>query len=221
MARPRKDQGDSAEQRIKDAFWSLLEQNDLKDITVSMITASSKCNRGTFYYHFDSLEELIDTVINEELFINSSIPHSFFYLICESTNPFEQDSFAIHVRRFGLMLNRAGQEQIDTRVKAVVIDMWENLLCPNNEELATEARLIMEYTISGLIGLISYLYREGFFNNGTMPKESYYRLKENSQYLVVTLSRAQNIPLLELEKRICNQLRDSQSEACKACMKYR
>ena len=186
-----------------------------------MITASAKCNRGTFYYHFDSLEELIDTVINEELFINSSIPHSFFYLICESTNPFEQDSFAIHVRRFGLMLNRAGQEQIDTRVKAVVIDMWENLLCPNNEELATETRLIMEYTISGLIGLISYLYREGFFNNGSMPKESYYRLKENSQYLVVTLSRAQNIPLQELEKRICNQLRNNQSEACKSCMKYR
>lgn len=119
------------------------------------------------------------------------------------------------------MLNRAGQEQIDTHVKAVVIDMWENLLCPNNEELATETRLIMEYTISGLIGLISYLYREGFFNNGSMPKESYYRLKENSQYLVVTLSRAQNIPLQELEKRICNQLRNNQSEACKSCMKYR
>ena len=30
MARPRKDQGDCAEQRIKDAFWALLEQNDLK-----------------------------------------------------------------------------------------------------------------------------------------------------------------------------------------------
>lgn len=49
MARPRKDQGDCAEQRIKDAFWALLEQNDLKDITVSMITSKANCNRGTFY----------------------------------------------------------------------------------------------------------------------------------------------------------------------------
>ena len=87
MARPRKNQGDSAEQRIKDAFWSLLEQNDLKDITVSMITASAKCNRGTFYYHFDSLEELIDTVINEELFINSSILHFFFTLYAKALTP--------------------------------------------------------------------------------------------------------------------------------------
>lgn len=31
MARPRKDQGDCAEQRIKDAFWALLEQNDFRE----------------------------------------------------------------------------------------------------------------------------------------------------------------------------------------------
>ena len=47
MARPRKDQGDCAEQRIKNAFWTLLEQHDLKDITVSMITSKANCNRGT------------------------------------------------------------------------------------------------------------------------------------------------------------------------------
>ena len=67
MARPRKDQGDCAEQRIKDAFWALLEQNDLKDITVSMITSKANCNRGTFYYHFNSLEELVDAIITDEL----------------------------------------------------------------------------------------------------------------------------------------------------------
>ncbi len=78
MARPRKDQGDCAEQRIKDAFWALLEQNDLKDITVSMITSKANCNRGTFYYHFNSLEELVDAIITDELFINSSVPRALF-----------------------------------------------------------------------------------------------------------------------------------------------
>lgn len=83
MARPRKDQGDCAEQRIKDAFWALLEQNDLKDITVSMITSKANCNRGTFYYHFNSLEELVDAIITDELFINSSVPRALFYLLCK------------------------------------------------------------------------------------------------------------------------------------------
>ena len=98
MARPRKDQGDCAEQRIKDAFWALLEQNDLKDITVSMITSKANCNRGTFYYHFNSLEELVDAIITDELFINSSVPRALFYLLCKKSNPFEQENFALHIK---------------------------------------------------------------------------------------------------------------------------
>lgn len=39
MARPRKDQQEpTAVERIKNAFWELLEENDLKHITVNMVT---------------------------------------------------------------------------------------------------------------------------------------------------------------------------------------
>ena len=39
MARPRKDQQEpAAVERIKNAFWELLEENDLKHITVNMVT---------------------------------------------------------------------------------------------------------------------------------------------------------------------------------------
>lgn len=219
MARPRKDQGDCAEQRIKDTFWILLHDNDLKNITVSMITKNARCNRGTFYYHFNSLENLINNVINEELFDENSIPRAFFCLICKSSNPFTQSNFIMHARRFGLLLNRAGEEKIDAKVKVAVANIWEKLLCQNGEKMTTEARLIIEYTISGLIGLISYLYREGLLDCSNMPKESYCSLEENSQYLVASLSRAQNIPLQELETRICDQLKSTQSHVCKECMR--
>lgn len=216
MARPRKDQGDCAEQRIKNAFWTLLEQHDLKDITVSMITSKANCNRGTFYYHYNSLEELIDAVITDELFINSSVPRALFYLLCK-TNPFEQENFALHIKRFGLMMNRGGQEGIDTKVKAAVVEMWEKLLCAKNEKLAIETRLIIEYTISGLIGLISYLHREGLLEQPDMPEEMVFSFKTNSQYLVTSISKAQNIPLPQLEKLICDQMRNAQSTTCQTC----
>lgn len=216
MARPRKDQGDCAEQRIKNAFWTLLEQHDLKDITVSMITSKANCNRGTFYYHYNSLEELIDAVITDELFINSSVPRALFYLLCK-TNPFEQENFALHIKRFGLMMNRGGQEGIDTKVKAAVVEMWEKLLCAKNEKLAIETRLIIEYTVSGLIGLISYLHREGLLEQPDMPEEMVFSFKTNSQYLVTSISKAQNIPLPQLEKLICDQMRNAQSTTCQTC----
>lgn len=217
MARPRKDQGDCAEQRIKHAFWVLLEQNDLKDITVSMITSEANCNRGTFYYHYNSLEELIDAVINDELFINSSVPRALFYLLCKKSNPFEQEKFALHIRRFGLMMNRGGQEGIDTKVKAAVVDIWEHLLCSDEEQLTIETRLIIEYTMSGLIGLISYLYREGLLDRPDIPEEMVLSFKANSQCLVANISKAQNIPLPHLEKLICDQMRSVQNETCQNC----
>lgn len=219
MARPRKDQGDCAEQRIKDAFWALLEQNDLKDITVSMITSKANCNRGTFYYHFNSLEELVDAIITDELFINSSVPRALFYLLCKKSNPFEQENFALHIKRFGLMMNRGGQEGIDTKVKIAATEMWERLLCTNDEKLTIETRLIIEYTLSGLIGLISYLHREGLLDKHNIPEEMIFSFKTNSQYLLTSISKAQNIPLVKLEKLICDQMRNVQSDTCQTCPK--
>lgn len=221
MARPRKDQGDSAEQRIKDAFWTLLESNDLKNITVSMITHQAHCNRGTFYYHYDSLDELLDAVIEEEMILECGVPRALFYLICKQNNPFENEEFSLHIKRFGLMMDRAGQECVDTKVKTAVVDIWTYMLCTEGQTLTLDTRLIIEYSTSGLIGLISYLHREGMLESSTMPAESLMSFKTNSQYLVERISEAQNIPLEDLENRICGQLRDASSNSCTDCQRAR
>ena len=96
-----------------------------------------------FTYHFNSLEELVDAIITDELFINSSVPRALFYLLCKKSNPFEQENFALHIKRFGLMMNRGGQEGIDTKVKIAATEMWERLLCTNDEKLTIETRLII------------------------------------------------------------------------------
>ena len=204
MARPRKDQGDSAEQRIKDSFWGLLQQHNLNDITVSMITAQAKCNRGT--------------VIQDELFIANSVPRALFYLFCFKADPFEEKGFALHIKRFGLMMNRGDKNGIDIKVKEAVVGIWENLLCEPDEELTLDTRLVIEYVTSGLIGLIAYLHREGLLEDcDHMPDESKFSFKTNAQYLVSSVSNAQNIPVQELEKRICRQLQTTHIASCESC----
>lgn len=221
MARPRKDQGDSAAQRIKNAFWTLLETNDLKNITVSMITHQAHCNRGTFYYHYDSLDELLDAVIEEEMVPECGVPRALFYLICKHNNPFENEEFSLHIKRFGLMMDRAGQECVDTKVKTAVVDTWTHMLCAENEALTLDTRLIIEYSTSGLIGLISYLHREGMLACSTMPAESLLSFKTNSESLVERISEAQNIPLEDLENRICGQLHNAHCDSCTNCQRAR
>ena len=52
MARPKKSNQPSVRDRMIEAFWQLLEDNQLHEISVGMIVAKAGCNRGTFYYHF-------------------------------------------------------------------------------------------------------------------------------------------------------------------------
>ena len=47
MARPSKQQ-ESADLRIRNAFWKILEEHEYKDITVGMIVDEAQCNRGSF-----------------------------------------------------------------------------------------------------------------------------------------------------------------------------
>lgn len=63
---------------IKEAFTSLLEERPLNDITVKDIVERCGINRNSFYYHFQDLPQLLETVIIESADeIISHIPESF------------------------------------------------------------------------------------------------------------------------------------------------
>lgn len=59
MARPRKDQsGPSAVERMREAFWELLEERSYQSITVRSITQRAGVNPNTFYYHFENIDDM-------------------------------------------------------------------------------------------------------------------------------------------------------------------
>ncbi len=53
------------ERAIKDAFIRLLEERPISKITVKDITSSCGVNRNTFYYHFQDIPTLLETVVKE------------------------------------------------------------------------------------------------------------------------------------------------------------
>ena len=162
MARPRKDQQEpAAVERIKNAFWELLEENDLKHITVNMVTQKAHCNRGTFYYHYESLDALLCAVIEEELLNSKGLPLGIFYMLSNDSKALTEMLLPQRTQRFGLVMKRCGQECVALKIRTIIANMWQTILCDEEEELTTNARIIIEYSISGLIGVIDYLYREG------------------------------------------------------------
>ena len=53
-------------QAIQASSLKLLDTYPLRDITVRMITEDCGINRNSFYYHFEDLPALVETIVKED-----------------------------------------------------------------------------------------------------------------------------------------------------------
>lgn len=56
----------TAKERLKEAFWKLLSENDYSHITVKKLSTLAQVNPNTFYYHYVSMDELAFDALNDE-----------------------------------------------------------------------------------------------------------------------------------------------------------
>ena len=67
MARPSYDNAQlTAKERLKEAFWKLLSENDYSHITVKKLSTLAQVNPNTFYYHYVSMDDLAFDALNDE-----------------------------------------------------------------------------------------------------------------------------------------------------------
>ena len=200
MARPKKTGSrPDARERIIEAFWGLLRENKLHEISIGMVVAKASCNRGTFYYHFEDKDALINAIINEEI-LGEYLPQQIFSL---STNSGSASLSSIltsqRIDRLSLFVEQGGGALIENRTKSFILRMWETALCPDGGRLSDETRSIIEYCSSGMLGLISYLgsARTG---NGTIPPAVF--LMENANLAIEHIRKAQGLSKEELDARL-------------------
>ena len=219
MARPRKSERDAAgirlanafwtlleHHRLANAFWTLLEHHRLANITVGMVAEQAELNRGTFYYHFKSMDDLVDRVIEDEILGNESVMQNVFGLIAGSSTV---DSLETLINRktdrFALLINQGGMDLFSVKIKRLVFATWKAILCDDGEELAPNTRLIIEYSTSGIIGIITYGARHE--TESTSPEFFLSFVKNNSEFLVNQIGIAQGIPRDAVLERVRATLR--------------
>ena len=213
MARPRKDsRTPDARRRIIDAFWELLETNPLDKITVGMVANRAGCNRGTFYYHFSDMDALTLAAIRE-LLDDTMLTRVIFALstdagetISEVSSLIEQDRdrYEQRIERFDLIMTAGEMHTIDAMTKRVVVDLWRQVLCRDEEELDPDAQLIIESNVSGTLSFI--VSRCGSEDplaevSGTMA--SY--IHDCTRNAIHWISVAQDVPEEEMLRRLREQ----------------
>ncbi len=157
MGRPRKDQeGPSAYESLEQAFWDLLEEKSFRSITVRDLTAKAKVNRNTFYYHFESIEDLAFATIRR------NVPRELFgrLLAMLSEGCFDA-SFAdgasdleTRFRRIRLIV-RDGSLKLPLLAKQEVFSFWLDDMGVSEDELTKGDWACIDFIWGGVTSLIA------------------------------------------------------------------
>ena len=156
MPRPRKDDPTSAAPaKIEAAFWKLLEEVGYTEITVRRVSQTSGTNRNSFYYHYDSLEDLarkafLNNASGARPFISSLIAG----LQDGGTQPRRPDNETIEHARRVMLCARSESPFLRRMASELLRDAWFDELGIDAALLSKDDRAQVEFIFAGLIAVL-------------------------------------------------------------------
>ena len=156
MPRPRKDDPTSAAPaKIEAAFWKLLEEVGYTEITVRRVSQTSGTNRNSFYYHYDSLEDLA----RKAFLNNASGAHPFISSLIAGlqdggTQPRRPDNETIEHARRVMLCARSESPFLRRMASELLRDAWFDELGIDAALLSKDDRAQVEFIFAGLIAVL-------------------------------------------------------------------
>lgn len=137
MARPRKDaDAPDARTRIIEAFWELIENNSIFELSVGEVTRAAQCNRGTFYYYFHDFDELVAIAMTQLLQDNELITDALWHFSSEGDlSAFDRRDVRCLLRRIVITMRAGAAEQVVQGIHTIIIDRVREIVHPDGEEL--------------------------------------------------------------------------------------
>ena len=152
MGRPRKGCGiDGADMRMMEAFWGQLAVMPFAKITAASVTREVGCNRATFYYHFDSIEDLACRAV-EEMVPYEIVDLMLDFLDGRSAELRLDDHGRRCVERLCLLVADGGSSMLVDRFKGLLQGKWvERFGLDASRE---DVLVVLAFMASGVVGVL-------------------------------------------------------------------
>jgi len=148
-------------QNLIDAFWTLYCEKRIEKITVKDITNRAGYNRGTFYEYFKDVYDVLEHIENSliptlnelpPILIGAEMrgmPMNAFFELYEKNNKY-----------YSVLLGDSGDpafaSKLKNSIKPIIMQEFTNEPDVDQKELD----YILEYTLSAMIGIMSYWFRQ-------------------------------------------------------------
>lgn len=144
-------------ENLIEAFWSLYGTKRLENITVKEIAQKAGYNRGTFYEYFSDVRDMLAQIENalipniDELPPINIPPKSIGMSIDLFLRLFERNR-----RFYSVLLGSNGDPAFPGKLKNAIKPLLKQALIGNSRTGETELDIILEYTLSAMIGVLSF-----------------------------------------------------------------
>lgn len=167
------------------------------------VAERAHCNRGTFYYHYEDMNALVDAMIEHELTAECSLPAVMFYLTAGSGLPADKQEMAARTGRVRLVMERGGMNLVFAKSLEVALGMWSAVLCPDGSPLEEETRIAIEYAVGGTLGLLSLGHELDAGADGFEERDAVFStLTDCAEHLLAKISGSQGISEEALRARL-------------------
>ena len=160
--RPEKTEQTKAD--LREAFWRLYAMRPIEKITVGQVCELAGYNRGTFYLHYHDLYEMLELM-------ESALLQGMTDCVEECMKRLKRDSgklsciaackdVVMYYERnkayISVLLGQDGDPAFVYRLKDNLKPLWrEYVIGPNAARSESEIDLLLEYTLSGTLFMIS------------------------------------------------------------------
>ena len=148
-------------QNLIDAFWLLYCEKKIEKISVKDITSKAGYNRGTFYEYFTDVYDVLEQIENaliptlEKLppvttpTSSLGMPLDAFFELYKTNNKY-----------YSVLLGENGDpafaSKLKNSIKPIIMQIFDDK--PNVD--SRELDYILEYTLSAMIGIMSYWFKQ-------------------------------------------------------------
>lgn len=159
-------------QKLINAFLDLYEEKPIEKISIGELTKRAGIYRGTFYYYYKDIYDLLDAVESDFLILNlpivSHIIDGIFTQNIESKVPLLLSYYQQNERQIHVFLVKRPNPVILRRMKDAGKKVALARLGINENQLSVNASYIAEYIASAQLGLITRWLENG---QDISPKE--------------------------------------------------
>ena len=148
-------------QNIIDAFWSLYCDNRIEKITVKDIANKAGYNRGTFYEYYKDVYDVLEDIENSLIPTlnelppvsiptgNLGMPMDAFFQV------YKQNS-----KYYSVLLGENGDPAFASKLKNSIKPTIMQIFASKPNVDQKELDYILEYTLSAMIGIMSYSFKQ-------------------------------------------------------------